>query len=100
MNTDDLSVGSILLGCPDAADSPCFSRSFMSGRIGLLPVRTPLRTVRETPRLTRLKPYFKLLTWCYVAVCDTLCVYAPGFQRRFVRLWQQLLCDGFLFVLH
>ncbi len=30
MNTDDLSAGSILLGCPDAADSPGFSRSFVA----------------------------------------------------------------------
>ncbi|MDJ0591623.1 MAG: hypothetical protein QNJ72_16775 [Pleurocapsa sp. MO_226.B13] len=30
MNTDDLSAGSILLGCPDAADSPGFSRSFIA----------------------------------------------------------------------
>jgi len=72
-----------------------------SGQIGGSPLRTALRTVHETFALTRLKPYFKRLTWLLnVPACDTLCVGAQDFRCRFVHPVRQELCDGFRFPRH
>lgn len=68
------------------------------GRIGLLLVLSPLRTVRDTYRVTRLKPYFKPSTWCCVPACDTLSAGASGFLCRLVHLLPLVLCGGFRFL--